>query len=146
MHTFSRWWHVFNYEQPPRSGRIESWQERDGVPGPITIAVGHDLFKDYIWSGEREATMSLSDRIKPISYLKAHAAEIVRTLGDGGEPLIVTQNGEAKVVIQDIDSYEEMQETLALLKILALGRREVEAGKIRPAADVIAEFRERDQG
>ena len=90
--------------------------------------------------------MSLSDQIKPISYLKAHAAEIVRTLGDGGEPLIVTQNGEAKVVIQDIDSYEEMRETLALLKILALGRREVEAGKTRLASDAIAQLRERNQG
>ena len=89
--------------------------------------------------------MSMASRIKPISYLKAHAAEIVRTLGDQGEPLIITQNGEAKVVIQDIDSYEQMQETLALLKILALGRREVEAGKVRPAADVIAELRERQR-
>ena len=86
--------------------------------------------------------MRVSHRIKPISYLKAHAAEIVRTLGDQGEPLIITQNGEAKVVIQDIDSYEQMQETLALLKVLALGNREVEAGKVRPAADVIAELRE----
>ena len=71
---------------------------------------------------------------------------MVRMLSDRRDFLVVTQNGEAKAVIQDIDSYEEKQETLALLKILALGRREVEAGKIRPAADVIAEFRERDQG
>ena len=87
--------------------------------------------------------MRLSRRIKPISYLTAHAAEIVRTLGDRGEPLIITQNGEPKAVIQDIDSYEEMQEILALLKVLALGHREVEAGKVRPAADVVAELRER---
>ena len=87
--------------------------------------------------------MRVSQRIKPISYLKAHAAEIVRTLGDQGEPLIITQNGEAKVVIQDIDSYEQMQETLALLKVLALGNREVEVGEVRPAADVITELRER---
>ena len=87
--------------------------------------------------------MRLSRRVKPISYLEAHAAEIVGTLGDRGEPLIITQNGEAKVVIQDIDSYEQMQETLALLKVLALGNREVEAGKARPAADVFAELPER---
>ena len=87
--------------------------------------------------------MRVSQRIKPISYLKAHAAEVVRTLGEQGEPLIITQNGEAKVVIQDIDSYEQMQETLALLKVLALGNREVEAGKVRPAADIIADLRER---
>ena len=87
--------------------------------------------------------MNLSDRIKPISYLKAHASEIVRTLGDHQEPLIITQNGEAKAVIQDIASFEEMQETIALLKILALGSREIEAGEVQPAAEVIARLRER---
>ena len=68
--------------------------------------------------------MKLSRQIKPISYLKAHAAEIVRKLNEHGEPLVITQNGEAKVVIQDIESYEQTQETMALLKILALGIRE----------------------
>ena len=87
--------------------------------------------------------MKLSSRIKPISYLKAHASEIVRTLGDQGESLIITQNGEAKVVLQDIDSFEKMQETMALLKILALGNRQIEAGQVEPAADVIARLRER---
>ena len=89
--------------------------------------------------------MKLSDQIKPISYLKAHAAEIIRTLGDRREPLIITQNGEAKVVMQDIDSYERMQETVALLKILALGSRQIEAGQVEPAASVIARLRERRQ-
>ncbi len=89
--------------------------------------------------------MKLSSRIKPISYLKAHAAEVVRTLGDRQEPLIITQNGEAKVVVQDIDSYERMQETVALLKILALGNRQIEAGQVRPTTDVIAGLRERRQ-
>ncbi len=89
--------------------------------------------------------MKLSRRIKPISYLKAHAAEIVRTLGDQGEPLIITQNGEAKVVLQDIDSYEQMQETVALLKILALGNRQIDAGQVQPSAVVVARLRERRQ-
>ena len=87
--------------------------------------------------------MKLSSQIKPISYLKAHAAEIVRTLGDQSEPLIITQNGEAKAVMQDIDSYEQMQETVALLKILALGGRQIESGQVQPAADVVARLRER---
>jgi prevent-host-death family protein len=89
--------------------------------------------------------MKLSRQIKPISYLKAHAAEIVRTLGEHGEPLIITQNGEAKVVIQDIESYEQTQETMALLKILALGTRQVEEGKVQPALAVIQRLRERRQ-
>ena len=87
--------------------------------------------------------MKLSSRIKPISYLKAHAAEIVRSLGDRREPLIITQNGEAKGVLQDIDSYEQTQETVALLKILALGSRQIEAGQVQPATDVIARLRKR---
>jgi prevent-host-death family protein len=89
--------------------------------------------------------MKLSIQIKPISYLKAHAAEIVRNLGNHGGPLIITQNGEAKVVIQDIESYEQAQETMALLKMLALGIRQIEEGKIQPAADVIKRLRERQE-
>ena len=90
--------------------------------------------------------MKLSSRIKPISYLKAHASEIVRTLRDQGEPLVITQNGEAKVVLQDIDSFEKTQETMALLKILALGNRQIDAARVEPAADVIARLRERSGG
>jgi len=89
--------------------------------------------------------MPLTGRIRPISYLKAHAADIVRNLGQEGEPLIITQNGEARVVIQDIASWEQTQETLALLKILALGTRQIEAGEVEPAADVIARVRERPE-
>ena len=87
--------------------------------------------------------MKLSSQIKPISYLKAHAAEIVRTLGDRQAPLIITQNGEAEVVMQDIDSYEQTQETLALLKILALGNRQIEAGQVQAADKVVARLQER---
>ena len=89
--------------------------------------------------------MRLSNRIKPISYLKAHAAKIIRHLGDEGEPLIITQNGEAKVIIQDIESYEQTQETMALLKILALGNRQIEEGKVISAADAITRLRERKE-
>ncbi|HDR14005.1 MAG TPA: type II toxin-antitoxin system Phd/YefM family antitoxin [Desulfobacteraceae bacterium] len=87
--------------------------------------------------------MKLSNQIKPISYLKAHAAEIVRKLGERREPLVITQNGEAKVVIQDIESYEQTQETMALLKILALGMRQIDQGKVLQAEDVMKHLRER---
>ncbi len=86
--------------------------------------------------------MKLSTHIRPISYLKAHASEIVRGLADQGCPLIITQNGEAKVVLQDIKDYEQMQETMALLKILALGTSQIEAGKIQPAREVIQRIRD----
>ena len=87
--------------------------------------------------------MKLSSNIKPISYLKAHASEIIRNMGEHGEPLIITQNGEAKAVVQDIDSYEQTQETMALLKILALGNRQIEDGNVNPVAEVIRRLRER---
>lgn len=85
--------------------------------------------------------MKLSNQVKPISYLKAHCAEIVRCLGEQREPLVITQNGEAKVVMQDIKSYEQTQDTLALLKILALGTRQIEEGKVGPAENVIKRLR-----
>jgi prevent-host-death family protein len=87
--------------------------------------------------------MKLSDQIKPISYLKAHAAEIVRNLSSRDEPLVITQNGEVKAVMQDIKTYEHTQETMALLKVLALGQLQVEQGQVQPAADVIARLRNR---
>ena len=87
--------------------------------------------------------MKYSTQIKPISYLKANAAEIVRRLTEQREPLVITQNGESKMVIQDVASYEETQETMALLKILALGNRQIEEGKVVPAADVIKRLREK---
>ena len=90
--------------------------------------------------------MKLSSQIKPISYLKAHTAEIVRNMGEQREPLVITQNGEAKVVMIDIESYDQTQETMALLKILALGNRQIEEGKTEPVGDVIKRLREQQKG
>jgi prevent-host-death family protein len=87
--------------------------------------------------------MRYSSQVKSISYLKANAAEVLDQLTVRREPLIITQNGEAKAVIQDVVSYEETQETLALLKILALGNQEIAAGQVAPLADVAARVRGR---
>lgn len=87
--------------------------------------------------------MKLSSQIKPISYLKAHSAEIVRNLCGQGQTLVITVNGEAKAVMQDVKSYEETQETMALLKILALGNRQIEEGKVEPSDEVIERLRKR---
>ncbi|MBW1678453.1 MAG: antitoxin, Phd family protein [Deltaproteobacteria bacterium] len=81
--------------------------------------------------------MKYSEQIKPISYLKAHAAEIIRNFSKSQKPLVITQNGEAKVVIQDIKSYEQTQETMALLKILALGMKQIQEGDVIPADEAI---------
>jgi len=85
--------------------------------------------------------MRYSSQVKPISYLKANAAEVLAQLAEHREPLIITQNGEAKAVIQDVATFQETQETLALLKILALGNQDIEAGKVTSVADVVARLR-----
>ncbi|MGO4833018.1 type II toxin-antitoxin system Phd/YefM family antitoxin [Rhizobiaceae sp. 2RAB30] len=87
--------------------------------------------------------MKLSGQVRPISYLKAHAPEIVRSLSDTRQPVVLTVHGEAKAVLQDIAQYEETQETLALLKVLALTNRQVEAGKVQPAGKAFARIRRR---
>jgi prevent-host-death family protein len=85
--------------------------------------------------------MRYSTQIKPISYLKANAADVLDELNAQRKPLIITQNGEAKAVLQDVASYDETQETMALLKILALGNKQIEQGKARPVADVVKRLR-----
>lgn len=87
--------------------------------------------------------MRYSSQIKPISYLKANAAEVLLDLAAQRRPLVITQNGEAKAVLQDVVSYEETQETLALLKILALGTQQVAQARVRPIADVVKHLRAR---
>ena len=85
--------------------------------------------------------MRYSSQVKPISYLKANAAEVLLDLAARREPMVITQNGEAKAVIQDVVSFEQTQETLALLKLLALGNRDLEAGRAKPAREVVQRLR-----
>lgn len=80
--------------------------------------------------------MRYSSQVKPISYLKANAAEVLLHLAESREPLLITQNGEAKAVLQDVATFERTQESLALLKILALGSRQIEEGKVSSLAEV----------
>ncbi len=85
--------------------------------------------------------MRYSTQVKPISYLKANAAEVLAQLTELREPMLITQNGEARAVLQDVASFEATQETLALLKLLALGNHEIEKGKVKPVADVVQRLR-----
>jgi prevent-host-death family protein len=87
--------------------------------------------------------MGLHDRIRPISYLKAHGADLIRELGEGAAPLIITQNGKAKAVLQDMGSYEATQETLALLKLLALGQDDIASDRTRPVEGLAGRIRAR---
>lgn len=89
--------------------------------------------------------MKLSDTIKPISYLKAHASEVIRDVVRNQKTLIVTHNGEAKVVVQDVKLYERQQETLAMLKILAQSSQSFRKGGFRPLRQALASVKQRIQ-
>jgi prevent-host-death family protein len=76
--------------------------------------------------------MKYSESIKPISYLKTHASKVIRDVVKNQKTLIITHNGEAKVVLQDVKVFEKTQESIALLKILALSGKEIKLGKYKP--------------
>ncbi len=82
--------------------------------------------------------MKLSKGIKPVSYLKAHTAKIIRELSTQPGTMVITQDGQARAVVQDIDSYEQTQESLAMLKLLAQSQRSIEAGKHKPLKKAFA--------
>ena len=87
--------------------------------------------------------MKLSQDLKPVSYFKNNMAEVLRRLNENQGTMIITQNGEAKAAIIDIQAYEELQETLAMLEMLAQGIKSVAEGRYRPADQVLEEFEER---
>lgn len=72
--------------------------------------------------------MNLATDIKPISYLKAKTEDALLYVNESHRPLIITQNGEAKAVIQDIESYQNMKNAISLLKLLAEGEKEIQSG------------------
>jgi prevent-host-death family protein len=106
--------------------------------------IDEEPIKDHIQSWHRGArSMGYGTQVKSISTLKANAAEILQEITTLRRPLVITQNGEARAVLQDVASYDATQETLALLKILALGQAQVVAGRVRPVSEVVARLRQR---
>ncbi len=87
--------------------------------------------------------MKLSNSVKSVSFLKNNTAEILKNIGKSGQPLIITQNGEATAVLQDIKSYEELVDSLALLKILALGQKDIEEGRIKSAKGAFGDIKKK---
>jgi len=87
--------------------------------------------------------MRLQHAVKPISYVKTHAAELIRAIGETGLPVVITQNGQATAVLLGIGEYERTQESLALLKILALGQKDLEEGRVKPMGEAFAGIRKR---
>jgi prevent-host-death family protein len=87
--------------------------------------------------------MKLSESIEPISYVKANAAEVINKLNKGGEALVITQNGEAKAVLQGIKAYERTQDALALFQILTMGTEDIKRGRYQSMRKAAAEIRRR---
>ena len=87
--------------------------------------------------------MKLSQDLKPVSYFKNNMAEVIRRLNESRGTMIITQNGEAKAALLDIRAYEELQETLAMLEMIAQGNKNVAEGRYRPVENVLKEFDER---
>ena len=80
--------------------------------------------------------LNLANDIKPISYIKSHTAEMIRQVGDKKNPIVITQNGEAKAVILDIDSYQNLVNAVNLMKIISIGDRDIKNGNIVSHEDV----------
>jgi prevent-host-death family protein len=87
--------------------------------------------------------MRYSTQIKPISSIKSHAAEVMDGLSDEREPIVITQNGEARAVLVDVRTYEETEERLALLQILALGEKQMQSGEVFPVEEAVSQLRSR---
>lgn len=85
--------------------------------------------------------MKPSEDIKPISYFKARASEVIKDVTDNQKTMIITQNGEAKVIVQDIRVFEQMQESLALLKILAISSQHQKQGRTKPLKKTFSDLK-----
>lgn len=87
--------------------------------------------------------MNLALDIKPISYIKANAAETLRRLKESKNPVVITQNGESAAVLLDVESYQEMSDAFGLLKLLEASEAEARAGEAADAADALAGIKAR---
>lgn len=83
--------------------------------------------------------MKLSTQVKPISYLKDNAAQIVKDLTESREPLLITQNGESKLVVMDVKTYDDNIQTIAMLKILAIGQKQIRNSQFKTLDQAFAE-------
>lgn len=82
--------------------------------------------------------MSMEEDIRPITYLKAKTADLLRQVNETQRPVVITQNGEPRAVIQDPRSYESMRNAIGMLKLLAQGEEDVRKGRVLPQADLLA--------
>lgn len=82
--------------------------------------------------------MSLKSDIRPITYLKTKAADLLNQVNDTQRPVIITQNGEPRAVIQDTQSYEDMRNAIGILKLLSLGEEDIRKGSVHSQDEVFS--------
>jgi prevent-host-death family protein len=82
--------------------------------------------------------MNLSEDIKPITYLKSRAADLLKQINETHRPVVITQNGEPKAVLQDPESYENMRNAIGILKLISQGEEDIKTGKSKSQDDVFA--------
>ena len=87
--------------------------------------------------------MHITNDIKPVTYLKAKAADLLDQINDTHRPVIITQNGEPRAVLQDPKSYEEMRNALGLLKMLAIGEDDIRKGNLRSQEEIFNDLENR---
>lgn len=85
--------------------------------------------------------MELSSSIKPISWVKENAAQMIKEIEGSGKSFVITQKGLPKAVVMDINEYDEMKASLAMLRLLATSAEQVKMGQVVPADDTIAQLR-----
>ncbi len=87
--------------------------------------------------------MSLETDIRPISYLKAHTADLLKQVNATERPVVITQNGEPKAVLQDVGSYQSMRNAIGLLKLISQGEEAVRGNRVKAQEDVFADLENR---
>jgi prevent-host-death family protein len=87
--------------------------------------------------------INLKEDIKPISYIKTNAAEMMKYVNERKNPIIITQNGEAKAVLVDIETYQDTQDAFALMNIIKIAEKDMENGRVRKAEDVFKDLRKK---
>lgn len=80
--------------------------------------------------------MNISEDIKSITYLKSRAADLLNQINETHRPVIITQNGEPKAVLQDPKSYENMRNAIGILKLISLGEEDIRAGRVKSQEEV----------
>lgn len=87
--------------------------------------------------------MRIAEDIKPVTYMKTHASQVLKTVNETRRPLVITQNGEARGVLLDVATYQELKDATLMLKLVAQGEEDVRQGRLTPQADVFSRVRSR---